>query len=505
NGASTCAPGETVQACPLKKPHLVELVEVVARSPLRSVVGAGAKSAKLAESTARKDKSKGGAYKQYINLGKDIDGAAQRHPEYGRPVELRARVEGEGSLAGLTVEFRHVLTPGKDRPAGMTGVVKEGFSAAGGVATTTATTDADGWTGTIEFHLSQYAGDRFEVFAKLSDGAGGEKSIGKFEVWRKFWYQVTRAHTHVVPAPAKSVAAYEAVCADMLAADEVTFTKATAPAGAFYPGWMMTVGGADADESVIGGHNRLKFYEKFKPEPGKPVKGHLIVCRHQWDPAAAVSGLASVLVRTSPSQEIPVKLGSWNSGIVKPALEGNLVAFGKWSKGAAHGALTDADIVVEKGRSGLDIVKVRLPAGAPDPTKGAVRVQLKLNYGKYWGGESNDHQMLIVYDGDAKAFNQAVSHEFGHGFSLTPSAGKQTAPLTKHTTYYYNDQGGQGPHCHTGATLVVDKDMTSGKRWDNGSCIMYHQLNPPTCTQLFCASCEPHLKLKDMQILKTAR
>jgi len=504
NGASSCPAGSTTQTCPLKKPHLVELIEVVARSPEGTVVGAGAASGKLATKTTRTDK-KGAAYKQFINLGKDIDGADKRHPEYSRAVELRARVEGEGSLSGLTVNFRYVLTPGKDRPAGMTGGVKEGFSSDGGAATTSSSTDAEGWSGTVEFHLSQYAGDQYEVFAQLSDG-GAEKSIGKFEVWRKFWYQMTRATTHAVPAPAKSVTAYAAVCADMLAATEVTFTKATAPAGTFYPAYMVRKNGGDGEESVIGNHNRDQFYLKFSPEPGKPVKGHLIICRNQWDPAAAPTGLVNESLTTDPSAEITVALGQWNAGIVKPALKGSLVSFGQWTQGANSGAITDADIVIEKTRSGIDRFKVKLPAGAPAPTAAApVNVKLKLNYGTYWGGESNDHQMLIVYDGDDKAFNQAVSHEFGHGFALTPSDGKQTAPLTKHATYYYNDQGGQGPHCHTDATLVVDASTSSGKRWSGGTCIMYHQLSPSVCKQVFCAACEPHLKLKDMSTIKTAR
>src|SRR6187397_697831 len=95
NGASSCTPGGATQTCPLKKPHLVELIEVVARSPLGTVVGAGAASAKLDTKTTRAAKH-GASYKQYVNLGKDIDGADKRHPEYARPVELRARVEGEG-------------------------------------------------------------------------------------------------------------------------------------------------------------------------------------------------------------------------------------------------------------------------------------------------------------------------------------------------------------------------------------------------------------------------
>ncbi|MDE2083065.1 MAG: hypothetical protein KGI90_17090 [Burkholderiales bacterium] len=498
NGAGTCPPGATTQTCPLKKPHLVELIEVVARSPLGTVVGAGAASGRLPTKTTRTDKN-GAAYQQFINLGKDIDGADKRHPEYGRPVELRARVEGEGSLAGLGVRFRFVLTKGAKRPDGLAGAPQEGFGSAGGGDTTTASTDAEGWTETVQFHLSQYAGDQYEVYARLADG-GAEKSIGKFEVWRRFWYQITRSDTHAVPAPAQSIAAYKALAADMRAADEVTFTQASAPASTFYPGWMVRTGGGDGAESVIGGHNRSEFYKLYKDEPGKPVKGHLIICHHQWDPIG-VSDLVTAQVATNPSAEITVDLKAWNAGLVKPALSGSLVALGQWSQGAASGALGDDDIQIVKGRSGLNCIKVRLPAGAPDPSVAPVTVKLKLNYGKYYAGESNGHHMLIVYRGESANFNQVVSHEFGHGFGQTPRPGSELAPLPAHAHQYDNAHGGQGSHCSTEATEVVDPTMTSGKRWTNGSCIMFHQVNPGGCKQLFCATCEPHLRLQSMAAL----
>lgn len=504
NGGGTCPAGGTEQTCPLQKPHLVELVEVVARSPLGVVVGAGAASGKLATKTTRSDKN-GGNYKQYINLDKDIDGADKRHPEHDRYVELRARIEGGGSLAGQTVRFSCTKTDGPDRPAGMTaltGSAAHGFGSAGGDATTDTSTDAEGWTGTVSFYLSQYAGDSFEVSAQLLEGGaptGPVKKIGTYEVWRKFWYQSTRATTHVIAAPAKSVAAYVGVHADMLAAEEATFTAADTPAHTFYPGWMVKTGGGDADESVIGGHNRTHFYPLFKDKAGEPVKGHLIFCQHQWDPFG-VSDLVTANVTTNPSADITVNL-SWNAGIVKPALSGDLVSSGKWKKGTDEGPLTDADIQVVKGRPGLTVIKVKLPAGAPDPTAGAVAVELKLRYGKFYAGESNGKHMLIRENGDNKQLTQVISHEFGHGFGQTPRDGTQPAPLAKHPKQYDDAHGGQGSHCSDAATEVVDATMTSGKRWTGGTCIMFHQVNPSGCTQLFCATCRPYLRLREMTAL----
>lgn len=494
--------------CPLpppkqKKVTLVELVEVVARSPEGTVTGAAPASGKLGNTASRTDK-KGAAYKQFINLGKDIEGAAKRHPEYARYVEVKARVEStDGAHAGHEVKFTYEqVAKGKKRPASLTGAPAEGFGSAGGAATHTASTDAEGWTPTVGFYLSQYAGDQFKITAEATEDAGNKKQTGVYEVWRKFWYQVTRAQTHAVPAPSDSITAYETVCSDMIATNEATFTKADAPAGTFYPGWMVRIGNGDTEESVIGGHNRDEFYKKFVAEADKPVKGHLIICQHQWDPFGE-SALLTADITSNPSEELTLDLsGAWNAGIVKPALKDDLIVVAKWSAGSKTGDLAVSNILVEKSRTGLNKVKVSLPAGAPDPATEKVTVQLKLRYGKFYAGESNKHHMLIVYRGDQKAFNQVVSHEFGHGFGQTPRDGTQPAPLPKHPKQYSNEHGGVGSHCSTDVTEVDDTTVTSGKRYQGGTCIMFHQVNPSGCKQVFCDDCEPYIRLQDFSALK---
>jgi len=502
---TTCADanspaGGPAAKCPVTKLTLVELCEVVTRSPEGVVTGAGAASGKLKTTTDRADKN-GGLYKQYINIDKDVQGADKRHPEYARYVDVKARIEDpSGALAGKSVKFRYELTPGKARPAALTGAPKEGFSSGGGAATTTGTTDAEGWTDTVQFYLSQYAGDQFKIFAEAVDDPGNEKKTQSYEVWRKFWYQVTRAQTHAVPAPSKSITAYKTLHADMLAAAEVTFTKADAPANTFYPGWMLKTGGGDAEESVIGGHNRTWFYGKFTAEADKPVKGHLIICQNQWDPFGE-SALLTIVVNKNPTDELTLDLGgAWNAGILKPALSGSLVVVGTWSAGANNGNLTEANIVIQKGRSALNAVKVTLPAGAPNPATTPVTLQLKLAYGKYYAGESNKHQMLIKYDGADANFTQVVSHEFGHGFGQTPRDTTQPAPLVKHPKQYTDEHGGVGSHCSTDATLVNDPSYPA-KRYKDGTCIMFHQVNPAGCKQLFCDTCEPYLRLQDFSAL----
>jgi len=495
--------GSPTAGCPLKegKVTLVELLEVVTRGDEGVVAGAGAASGKLKTHTNRADKN-GAAYKQYVNLDKDVEGAPKRRPEYARYIELKARVEVQGGLPqGRNVKFTYELTKGKGRPATLTGNPAEGFGGAGGAADYTAATNAEGWTDTVKFYLSEFAGDQFKITAEAEQDPGNKKQTAAYEVWRKFWYQTTRAGTHAVPAPSTSVTAYEKVCAEMVRADEVTYAKADAPPNTFYPGWMVKNGGGDAEESVIGGHNREEFYKKFKDEADKPVKGHLIICQHQWDPHGE-SDLLTINVNKNPTDELSLTLdgGAWNAGVVTPALSGNLVVVGTWSRGADSGPLAAADIVIAKGRSALNRVRVKLPAGAPDPTTGPVTLQLKLAYGEFFAGESNRHQMLIKYDGVDKKFNQVVSHEFGHGFGQTPPDGKQPTALAKHPKQY-TGRGGVGSHCSTDATEVADATVAGGKRYKDGTCIMFHQVNPEGCKQVFCDTCDPYLRLRDFSAI----
>lgn len=372
-----------------------------------------------------------------------------------------------------------------------------------------------------EVRLSQFGGDKFYLAAYIEQDPHFAKYIhnhadlgtrkpvmaaNEVNVWRKFWYQVTRAASHAVPKPDKSVTAYEKVFAEMLAAAETTFTEVSVPANTFYPGWMVKMGGGDTNESVIGIHNKDEFYKKFKAEKNKPVKGHLIICQHQWDAEGRyadksygefISELQTRTITKNPSDEIQFTLdGAKNAGIVKPALSGNLVDLGEWSGDGKTGKLTEANILVEKSRTSLYAIRISLPSDAPDPTKKPIKVKLKLRYGRSFAGESNKHQMLITYDGSKAKFNQVVSHEFGHGFGQTPRPRRQPASSPQHPMQYDDKHGGQGSHCSTDASLYHTKDYPSGYYW-NGTCVMYHAVNPKNCKQVFCATCEPYLKLQD--------
>lgn len=514
---------EPVQACSKdRKIKLVELIEVVQRGSEGVVEKPGPACATIPTSVTRTNKD-GAVYQQFINLDQDLEGQAKRHPDYGRRIWVRARVEWEGScadpLSGKTVEFKlKTDETGKGRPGALDTADEPGLKAANGNKTEALSTDADGWTPALEVHMSAYAGDTFTVTAQADEESSGAfsgpvKKLGKYRVWHRFWYQMTHRKGAPAPAPTKSVTAYGNVCAEMIKADPKEFEKTDAPANTFYPDWMVNPGTGNDDEvAVIGGHNKAGFYNMFVAEAVKPVKGHLIICDYQWDPANQ-TGLNTLEINKSPSDEIQINLGQWNAGIVKPALSGAFLSNGTWrSKAPAghpdhgrSGTLSDADIQVLKGRSSLNSIKVKLPAGAPDPTVHKVEVKFKIAFGTYWGGESVAHQMLIKYDGGKKAYHQTVSHEFGHGFAQTPCPGDQPSPLGDHAAQYDTSNGGQGVHCHTDATI----DMTSARHptgiWRGGTCIMYHQLSPDNCTQVFCDTCEPYLRLENFKTLVSGK
>jgi hypothetical protein len=126
---------------------------------------------------------------QYVNL--DPDNA---HPEFGRTIKLKARLQWvsgdpKRSLAGKTVYwyFRKHKHNRKKLPAKM----QAGFKNVNAPSKTDkSTTAADGWTPVVEFHLSRYGGDEFDVYATADSGRKGGRHAGTYTVWRKLWYEL---------------------------------------------------------------------------------------------------------------------------------------------------------------------------------------------------------------------------------------------------------------------------------------------------------------------------
>lgn len=538
NGSTPVA-GTLVSTGP-QQYELLELLESVTRGgKLGTVKGATGDSKHFGRVYQRTHKH-GTAYKQYVNLTKDTAGVAKRLPEQGRSIDLWAKlswVSGKKTktLAGKTVKWKATITPhpGAGRPATFNvNSEKPGFGGTNGNLTGTSTTDKDGWA-KITFHLSQYAGDKFVISAEVdaSDSEANAKPAKRskpYVVWRKFWYQITKPHGSSVPTPTDSIAAYKAVGADMVAANTTTFRASDVPAPpsrTFYPKGMLKTGSSDTTTAaVVGPHNRTWFWGKATKEKSRPIKGHLIVCDAQWDPDGASS--AHKVRMTSTTQEVTLSLGAWNAGVLKPALEGDVVVTGAWyldpswviryASGDSTlppipssfvGIIDDSNVTIPLPRTALNKITITLPASAPDPTVYKVFIRLKVAYGKYFGGESKGLNMLVKYGGGNPEYYQVVSHEFGHGFRQAPDKPdkRNSTSLAVHPNQYdhHDHHGGQGSHCSKGKTHGAVTPSASAGVYSGGSCIMFHQLSPSTCTQTFCADCEPHFRLEPMtELLK---
>lgn len=509
--------GSPCKKCKKKKIRLVELIEVVTRKGkgLVGVEGAAPKPKDMKEVVQRTDKDDANTYKQYINLNKDLDGKDKRHFEYGRYIELRARVEWETGkkekLNGRKVIWRFEMVQGQYRPALLKGGEKEGFSSPGGKQQHISSTYGQGWTEVVRFYLSQYAGDSFKITVQ-ADEEGTGKYIGKvmetgfYTVWRRFWYQMTYWDGYVVNHPTDSAKEYKRLCAEMLVSDEVKYKKEDAPSRTFYPEWMVSDGVGFGDVLVIGTHADW-FHKKFKKEKNKLVKAHLIICRAYWWPQGVKS--YKTKINTNPSQELSIPLGDDTYGILKPSLKGKFIINGRWKSLAPtgqpgygkKGSLTDDNILIDSSRTNFNCIKVQLPPGAPNPSTHPVEIKLTLSYSSRWGGESSGSRILIEYDSaDLVTYNDVVIHEVGHSFNQTPAPEKQPKSLNKHPKWYVG-HGGVGDHCFTDSTKV----NTPGKKekfvYENGTCNMFHQLNS-NWKHKFCVTCEPYIRLQNMSKIK---
>lgn len=126
---------------------------------------------------------------QYINLP-----ANNSHPEFGRIIKLRAKVEWRSgnrarSLAGKRVYWYIRPQSGNRAPADLVATMRAGLERSG-VTQRETRTNADGWTPVVELHLSKYGGDQFDVFATLQSTYRGGRRAGRYTVWRKLYYEL---------------------------------------------------------------------------------------------------------------------------------------------------------------------------------------------------------------------------------------------------------------------------------------------------------------------------
>nr|MDQ3003660.1 peptidoglycan-binding protein [Fibrobacterota bacterium] len=352
-------------------------------------------------------------------------------------------------------------------------------------------------------------GDKFTVEAGMEKGKAG--SMLKVVTWRKSWYQVTLEKGLALPALANFIKAYELAFVKTERTKDVEFEKKDAPARTFYPEWMVKKGGGDKEVAVIGSHNKAHYQTLLKDVTGEEPKAHFVICQHQWDEGVDTKLIVETM-KSNPSAAFKATLPLFN-----PPLSGNLVTSGKWTSTAPAGhadngktgKLTDADILMEKGRGGLSEFKVKLPAGSPDPAIHGVKVELILRGvdGPYLG-ESSGKQILAVYNpADPTDFQNTLTHEMGHTFNQTPDPKGQSPGLPDHP-HQYRKHGGTGPHCSTilkagkeekGVEKEIKNPDGAGKIkiYETGVCVMFHSGPEPGCLNRYCDTCLPYVKATD--------
>lgn len=526
-----------------QKYELVELVEVIKiNGTLGTVGGAAWESGKLPQHRERNDKDVSGAYKQFINLKRKIDGVDT--PEYGRYIDLRARIEWKSgdlkkSLGGRRIIWKvivkkHATEGNPGRPAKLK-LEREKFGLKGknNVKRAVSKTDHDGWT-QVRFFFSQYSGDQFTITAEVDTSdkkaiPGKVYDAGPYVVWRKFWYQFTHLKSATVPSEQGAIDAFHEVAADMQKADVVEIEEADLlhPDTWLYEKWLLTTNSSETSKSlIVGNHNVKWFSKKIIKKANEYPKTNIILCDEQWDHQGV-----SRLVRqqaTSRKEEVEVNIQASNGAVIKPELRGkNLVVVGYWtlSKGARDlydnilpktsaefrggfpprppkpwsGQLTDDDIEIVMPRTSLKKVMVTLPGTCPDPSKYVVMVVLKVRYATYWQGWCLGRDSVVVID--PLHFPNTIAHEIGHGFGQVPHK-RHSISLRKHSKQYdeKDGHGGLGSHCHFDATLEAPTKEYPKGEYSGGTCVMLDSAST-SCKGEFCQVCEPHLRLERLNRL----
>lgn len=493
--------------------ELVELVEVVTQNEEKWVEGAAMKptDTTMLTKSIKREKDKDNHFRQYINLDRDLEGQAKRHPEYGPGISFRARIKRKDGkkekLNGVKVKFKYNCTKAANRSApdasvwsdaDLTAGQKAGFGSKGGTADTTAQTDNKGWTSPVTFYTSAYGGDQFEISAELdpsvegATGAQPKKTGSKYEVWRKFWYQMTYANGFGAKQPTGAGEAYAEVFAEAAKSSEKQFEKTDLPDDlkdrTFLKEYMVKKGGANKDVAVIGAHNKNEFakapiYDNTKPKE-HPLKANLIICEYQCDPATdnngnpVYTGLGKFQI-TRNGHEVTLPRGAGGPIVSKPTLRAgkNLVVKGEWSKKLIpwhkEGDLKDENIDINPSRTSTLSVKIDLSKGgigAPTPSSSqALYVKLQLDTAEGFLGESfGKGQILCVYyptapageQGSEEDFNDTVAHEMGHMWSQTPEPTEQPTSMKDHPLQYVA-HGGSGSHCRHGAKGSLKKQGNS--------------------------------------------
>lgn len=464
-----------------------------------------------------------GNYRHYVNQGDK------------RKIKVKAKLTKD--LVGIKLNFivlgdennQKQANWGEDMPATWTPAswpedLKPDDQAAG--VHVSATTIAGG-IAEAEVKLSIIGGDKFHVGAFVDECAHfrtvKKKETDKpapvlskpLQVWRKFWYQTTHGNASIVPPMAAAISAMAKVKIEMELSKDVSFDASALPStvvGVFYKEWQLQSGGTETEKFVIGTHNSDYFRGQFDTSGGQAPIVNIMVCDAQWDglvkytdgtTAPMTSGAVGPIdvksysdAATRTTAEFRVPLPNKRAIINPPLSGGDLLVSGTWQShdGAQNGTLSNADLVVEKSRTSLSHLKVKLPSTAPTPTATEpVKITLNVKIGSgSWLGESDGAHILAVIPKPAVMYDfcDTVVHEVGHSFNQARGSSSHPvlpAGVTAHTVRYDEN----GSHCHNGST--------GGNVTPPAPCVMWASGPQANGIRCFCKVCHPFMLIDEVK------
>jgi hypothetical protein len=327
-------------------------------------------------------------------------------------------------------------------------------------------------------------GDQYEVEASR----GGQTATASVVTWRRLWYQRTYHKDASVPSMSTSEKQLKDVFIEFVGEPDVTFSDGT------------------AGKVIIGRHN-AKTYHALLTKAHANQCVNVIFCDRQFD---GVDGkgrnYVSRTTKTLTSQSGPVTVGDDENSMIAvfnpPIQKGaSFLLTGSWvnTKTKKKGGLTDDSAKVNASTglvSWVDelTVTVTLPKDASASKSQPVEVALELTAASGpWGGDGGTppHNLIKISSNDT-VHSMCVMHELGHLMNMVPYAGHYSCPpgfsYGDHS-HAYVKMGGSGSHC----SFEHDSKKSSKKRYVDGKCIMFHQLNT-LCKLKYCESCAPFVK-----------
>jgi hypothetical protein len=345
-------------------------------------------------------------------------------------------------------------------------------------------------------------GDRFSVEIGLKK----YKAATEFKVinWRKLWYQLTH---HQDLAPPSMTTAKEKLLDVFIEWVEVPASKHNI---------------AKNGEVIVGNHNASVYHDLLtSSHPGQCA--HIILCDKQYDGLKAGSNIVSAQTASFTSAVDSIQMSNPGAHIIVPSPPiqkgAKLFNSGTWKNKVTgiNGTLTDDpgkvtdDIGLAKWHDEHWWI-VNLPKNSGVSIDNPVTVSLEVTAASGpWGGDgSMAPHNLIVIDPDDTIHTQCCLHELGHIINMVPYSGYYKMPsgfklgnppiatewdsTGDHSHSYDGSRGGSGSHC----SWEIDKKKSTFSKYQDGKCIMYHQLNK-NCKLIFCPECAPLVKAQALE------